>query len=75
MVNVAVVGYGFAGKSFHSYLVGLEERLHLHTISTRNPERQARAREGDASQMALCCAVRSTDLEDKYGVEESMLSV
>jgi scyllo-inositol 2-dehydrogenase (NADP+) len=45
MVNVAVVGYGFAGKSFHSYLVGLEERLHLHTISTRNPERQARARE------------------------------
>jgi len=45
VVNVAVVGYGFAGKSFHSYLVGLEERLHLHTISTRNPERQARARE------------------------------
>ncbi len=45
MVNVAVVGYGFAGKSFHSYLVGLEERMTLHTISTRNPERQARARQ------------------------------
>ncbi|MDA1191854.1 MAG: Gfo/Idh/MocA family oxidoreductase [Candidatus Poribacteria bacterium] len=44
MINVAVIGYGFAGRSFHSYLVGLDEGLNLHTISTRNPERQALAR-------------------------------
>jgi len=36
--NVAVIGYGFAGKCFHSYLVGLTPGLHLYGISSRNPE-------------------------------------
>jgi scyllo-inositol 2-dehydrogenase (NADP+) len=40
--NVAVIGYGFAGKSFHSYLVGLEPGLHLYGISSRNPETRER---------------------------------
>ena len=44
MINAAVVGYGFAGRSFHSYLIGLEEGIRLHTISTRSEERQAQAR-------------------------------
>ncbi|MFT5366256.1 MAG: scyllo-inositol 2-dehydrogenase (NADP+) [Candidatus Latescibacterota bacterium] len=40
--NVAVIGYGFAGKSFHSYLVGLEPGLHLYGISSRNSETRER---------------------------------
>lgn len=40
--NVAVIGYGFAGRSFHSYLVGLEPGLKLYGIASRNPETRAR---------------------------------
>jgi len=43
MINVAVIGYGYAGKNFHAYLVGLAEGLHLYAISTRDPERQRAA--------------------------------
>jgi scyllo-inositol 2-dehydrogenase (NADP+) len=40
MINVAVVGYGYAGKHFHAYLVGLSRGLELYAISTRSRERQ-----------------------------------
>jgi scyllo-inositol 2-dehydrogenase (NADP+) len=40
MKHVAVVGYGYSGRAFHSYLVGLAEGLDLYAISTRSPERQ-----------------------------------
>lgn len=40
--NVAVIGYGFAGKSFHSYLVSLVPGLNLYGISSRNPETRER---------------------------------
>jgi scyllo-inositol 2-dehydrogenase (NADP+) len=43
MKNAAVVGYGYAGRAFHTYLIGLAEGLNLYAISTRNPERQAAA--------------------------------
>jgi scyllo-inositol 2-dehydrogenase (NADP+) len=43
MINVAVIGYGYAGKHFHAYLSGLAEGLKLYAISTRNPERQRAA--------------------------------
>jgi scyllo-inositol 2-dehydrogenase (NADP+) len=43
MINTAIVGYGYAGKSFHAYLVGLAEGLNLYAISTRSPERQQAA--------------------------------
>jgi scyllo-inositol 2-dehydrogenase (NADP+) len=42
-INAAVIGYGFAGKSFHSYLIGLADGLNLYAVSTRNPERRAAA--------------------------------
>jgi len=45
MVNAAVVGYGYAGRSFHSYLIGLAEGMNLYAISTRDPERQKAASE------------------------------
>jgi len=41
--NAAVVGYGYAGRSFHSYLIGLADGLNLYAISTRDPERRATA--------------------------------
>ena len=40
--NVAIIGYGFAGRAFHSYLIGLEPRLHLAGIASRNPETRDR---------------------------------
>ncbi|UCE10747.1 MAG: Gfo/Idh/MocA family oxidoreductase, partial [Candidatus Thorarchaeota archaeon] len=42
-VNVGVIGYGYAGRNFHSYLIGLESRLNLHSVCVRNPERRRRA--------------------------------
>jgi len=48
VIRAAVVGYGYSGRAFHSYLIGLAEGLELHAISTRDPERQATAREAHA---------------------------
>ena len=43
MIHAAVVGYGYAGRAFHAYLIGLAEGLRLYAISTRDPERQRTA--------------------------------
>ncbi|MDQ1317889.1 MAG: hypothetical protein QG588_1544 [Candidatus Poribacteria bacterium] len=40
-INTAVVGYGFAGKCFHSYLASLADGLNFYAVSTRDPERQS----------------------------------
>lgn len=40
--NTVVVGYGFAGRCFHAYLVGLADGLNLHGIASRDPETRAR---------------------------------
>ncbi|MFO7917185.1 MAG: Gfo/Idh/MocA family oxidoreductase [Anaerolineae bacterium] len=45
MINAAVVGFGYAGRSFHSYLIGLAEGLNLYAISTRSEEHQEEAAE------------------------------
>src|SRR5579859_1297298 len=45
MVGVGVVGYGYAGRSFHTYLAPLAQGLELRAIATRDPERQQRARD------------------------------
>ena len=44
MINAVVVGYGYAGRCFHTYLIGLAEGLNLYAISTRNPERREAAK-------------------------------
>lgn len=41
-VRVAILGYGFAGKSFHAYLVGLVPELKIIGIMSRNPETRKR---------------------------------
>ena len=42
-VNAAVVGYGYAGRCFHSYLIDRTEGLNLYAVASRDPERRARA--------------------------------
>jgi len=44
MIRAGVVGYGYAGRAFHSYLISLAEGLELCAIATRDPDRQAAAR-------------------------------
>lgn len=43
MIQVGIVGYGLAGRSFHAYLVSLASGLHLSAVATRDPERRAQA--------------------------------
>ena len=45
MINAAVVGFGYAGRAFHSYLISLAEGINLYAISTRDQERQKAAKE------------------------------
>ncbi len=45
MINVAVIGYGFAGKHFHTYLVGLTPGLKLYGIAARDAEVRERAKQ------------------------------
>lgn len=45
MINASVVGYGYSGKSFHSYLIGLAEGIKLYAISTRSSGHQKAASE------------------------------
>lgn len=42
--RLVVVGYGYAGRSFHCYLISLVPGLTLHGVMTRNPETQAKVR-------------------------------
>ncbi len=43
MINVGVVGYGYSGRAFHTYLTGLADGLQLHGIAARSPEVQQAA--------------------------------
>ncbi len=40
--RAVVIGYGFAGRGFHSYLIGLDSGLSLHGVASRSPETQQR---------------------------------
>jgi len=35
--NAVVIGYGYAGRRFHSYLIGLTPGLRLHGVASRDP--------------------------------------
>ena len=66
MANAAVIGYGFAGRCFHSYLIGLADGLDVYSIATRNPERRAAAAENypDAVIYQTIDQVIANDLVD-----------
>jgi len=42
-VGVGIVGYGYAGRKFHAYLLGLADGLELRAVFSRAPERRAQA--------------------------------
>jgi scyllo-inositol 2-dehydrogenase (NADP+) len=42
-IRVGILGYGFAGRGFHAYLLTHEPRLKLTAVASRDPARRARA--------------------------------
>ena len=44
-INVAIVGYGFAGKDFHAYLISLVPGLNLYGVMARKAEVRQRAQQ------------------------------
>lgn len=44
MINAGIVGYGYAGRSFHAYLIRQAKGLRLHAIASRSPERREAAK-------------------------------
>ncbi|MBI3831440.1 MAG: Gfo/Idh/MocA family oxidoreductase [Planctomycetes bacterium] len=40
--RAVVIGYGFAGRCFHTYLIKLTPGLQLHGVASRSPETRAR---------------------------------
>lgn len=56
MINVGIVGYGYAGRNFHSYLVGLADGLHLEAIASSRPDKR-----GQIVAERGCRAVESID--------------
>ena len=46
-IGVGIVGYGFAGRDFHRYLIGLEPGLETRAILARSPERQTLAKDDE----------------------------
>lgn len=42
-IGVGVLGYGYAGRSFHAYLLRFEPRLQLRAVASRSHERRERA--------------------------------
>ncbi|MDW8105756.1 MAG: Gfo/Idh/MocA family oxidoreductase [Armatimonadota bacterium] len=45
MVEVGVIGYGYAGRVFHCPLIAQTEGLHLAAVSSRDPQRREQARQ------------------------------
>jgi predicted dehydrogenase len=43
MIGVGIVGYGYAGRVFHSYLVGRADGLELRAVAARDPGRREQA--------------------------------
>jgi scyllo-inositol 2-dehydrogenase (NADP+) len=43
MINVGILGYGFAGRGFHAYLLTHEPRLNLAAVASRDAGRRQRA--------------------------------
>lgn len=43
MINVGIIGYGFAGRGFHAYLIGRVPELRLTAVASRDPARRRQA--------------------------------
>jgi scyllo-inositol 2-dehydrogenase (NADP+) len=65
MIGVGIVGYGYAGRVFHSYLVGRADGLELRAIAARDPDRreQAARERGVATHQTLEQLVAAADVD------------
>jgi scyllo-inositol 2-dehydrogenase (NADP+) len=65
MIGVGIVGYGYAGRVFHSYLVGRADGLALRAIAARDPGRreQAARERGVATYQSLDELVGDHDVD------------
>lgn len=43
MTRIGILGYGFAGRGFHAYLVGQEPRFQLAAVASRDADRRVLA--------------------------------
>jgi scyllo-inositol 2-dehydrogenase (NADP+) len=65
MIKVGLVGYGFAGRSFHAYLMGRVADLNLVAVATRSDARraQAAAEKGVATYATLGELLAQSDVD------------
>ncbi len=70
MTSVGIVGYGFAGRGFHAYLINRVPRLRLAAVASRDPGRRRRAEQdyGVATYATL------DELLDRGGVDLVVLA-
>jgi scyllo-inositol 2-dehydrogenase (NADP+) len=45
MINTIVIGYGYSGRHFHGYLIGLADGLSLYGVASRDADRRQQAAE------------------------------
>lgn len=64
MIRAAVVGYGYSGKYFHSYLVNLAQGLSLYAVAVRSPERR-QAAAADHPQAKIYAAIDDLLADDQ----------
>ena len=64
-LNVAVVGYGLAGRCFHAYLVGLVPDLKLRAVVSSRPEARE-AIERDLGALASAALVEKVSTTQPY---------
>jgi scyllo-inositol 2-dehydrogenase (NADP+) len=64
-IRTVVIGYGFAGRAFHSYLIGLAPGMELHGIASRDPATRERivAERGCRAYVDLDEALRDPEVD------------
>ncbi|MCC6626128.1 MAG: Gfo/Idh/MocA family oxidoreductase [Chloroflexi bacterium] len=65
MINVGIIGYGFAGRGFHAYLIGRVPELRLTAVASRDPARRRRAEQ----DYSVATYATVDDLLERSGVD------
>jgi scyllo-inositol 2-dehydrogenase (NADP+) len=65
-VNVAIVGYGLAGRVFHGPLIAVTPGMRVGAIVTANPQRQAEARRDFPEALVVTQAQAVWDAADRF---------
>lgn len=70
MIKVGIVGYGFAGRGFHAYLISRVPALQLVAVASRDPQRRRQAEQ----DYAVTTYAHLEDLLERGGVELVILA-